>query len=306
MISPYAAALPISWKSQVASWFTEDCTSFDYAGYVVGDAEKTATLYGTSNGVLAGIPFFNEIFALAECTVEWLVDEGSVIQVGTEGTVALASVTGPVRKLLLGQRIAISMLSRCSAIATKSKTMRDLLTNAGYNGILAGTRKTTPGFRLVEKYGMMVGGVDGHRYDLSSMIMMKDNHIWAGKKMSDSIKAAKAAGGHTLKVEVEVDSEAAANSAAEAGADVIMLDNFDAEGAKVAAENIKKRWGEKLLVECSGSITADNITSYASKGKFHHFQNTQLTMICIDIDVISTSSVHQGVQLVYFSIKLNH
>lgn len=286
----YAAALPVSWKSQVASWFAEDCTSFDYAGYVVGDVEKTATLLGTKNGILAGIPFFNEIFALAECKVEWLVEEGAAIEIGSEGTVSLASITGPVRKLLLGQRIAISMLSRCSAIATKSKTMKDSLTNAGYKGILAGTRKTTPGFRLVEKYGMMVGGVDGHRYDLSSMIMLKDNHIWAGKKMSDSIKAAKAAGGHTLKVEVEVDSEAAANSAAEAGADIIMLDNFNAEGAKKAAQNIKKRWGEKLLVECSGNITAGNITSYVSE----------------DIDVISTSSVHQGVQLITFSMKLNH
>jgi len=107
--------------------------------------------------------------------------------------VEVATVKGPARKLLLGERVALNALARCSGIATKysslgrislsnarrSHRMLRLVRQSGYNGILAGTRKTTPGFRLVEKYGMLVGGIDAHRYDLSSMIMLKDNHIWS-------------------------------------------------------------------------------------------------------------------------------
>ena len=102
----------------------------------------------------------------------------------------LAIVTGPARKILLGERVALNTLARCSGIATKygllqtctdgrSRRMLQLVRKNGYKGILAGTRKTTPGFRIVEKYGMLVGGIDQHRYDLSSMIMLKDNHIWS-------------------------------------------------------------------------------------------------------------------------------
>ena len=112
----------------------------------------------------------------------------------------VATVRGKVRHILLGERVALNMLARCSGIATKygsnrnasgppphcltrnihrSKRIKDLARAVGYNGIIAGTRKTTPGFRLVEKYGMLVGGIDPHRHDLSSMIMLKDNHVWS-------------------------------------------------------------------------------------------------------------------------------
>lgn len=113
----------------------------------------------------------------------------------------VATVRGKARHILLGERVALNMLARCSGIATKyaplficaflpspaeiyvmlcrSKEILDQARGFGYKGIIAGTRKTTPGFRLVEKYGMIVGGIDAHRHDLSSMIMLKDNHIWS-------------------------------------------------------------------------------------------------------------------------------
>lgn len=190
---------------------------------------------------------------------------------GTKGKIAVATVTGPVRKLLLGERVALNTLSRCSGVATKSRTMEELVRKAGYKGILAGTRKTTPGFRLVEKYGMIVGGVDGHRHDLSSMTMLKDNHIWARGSITEAVKAAKSVGGFALKVEVEVDSEEGADEAIAAGADIIMLDNFVGEGLKVAAKSIKQRWAGKreFLLECSGGLTAGNIETYINNGKSH-------------------------------------
>lgn len=194
--------LPGHFKTQITSWLAEDTPSFDYGGFVVGDSVRTATLFGKSAGVIAGVPFFDEVFAQCGCTVEWHMKEGDIIP--QDSKVKVATVTGPVRNLLLGERVALNTLSRCSGIATKSKEMQDLVTKAGYTGILAGTRKTTPGFRLVEKYGMLVGGVDGHRHDLSSMTMLKDNHIWARGSITEAVAAAKSAGGFALKIEVEV------------------------------------------------------------------------------------------------------
>ncbi|PQE32806.1 nicotinate-nucleotide diphosphorylase protein [Rutstroemia sp. NJR-2017a WRK4] len=275
-----ADLLPVHWKSQITAWFAEDTPSFDYGGFVVGDAERTATLFCKSRGILAGVPFFDEIFAQAGCTVEWHQKEGALVDPGTSGKLAVATVTGPVRKLLLGERVALNTLSRCSGVATKSREMEVLVRKAGYKGILAGTRKTTPGFRLVEKYGMLVGGVDGHRHDLSSMTMLKDNHIWARGSITEAVKAAKAVGGFALKVEVEVDSEEGADEAIEAGADIIMLDNFSGEGLKVAAKSLRQRWAGKreFLLECSGGLTSENVET----------------------------SIHQGVPHVDFSLKIDH
>ena len=243
---------------------------------MVGDSPHTATLFCKSPGVLAGVPFFDEVFAQGGCTVEWFVKEGEYIDT-KGGKVKVASVKGPVRKLLLGERVALNTLSRCSGVATKSRRVDELVRKAGYKGILAGTRKTTPGFRLVEKYGMLVGGVDAHRHDLSSMIMLKDNHIWARGSITEAVKAAKSVGGFALKVEVEVDSEKDADEAIEAGADVIMLDNFDGEGLRVAAQSIRTRWEEKgkgrsaFLLECSGGLTEDNVGGYVNNGELPPF-----------------------------------
>lgn len=151
--------------------------------------------------------------------MKWHLKEGEAV-LPTEATpkIKVATVTGPARALLLGERVALNTLARCSGIAFKfvprlplsvlrwltsalrNRSRRVLLKaqSLGWNGIIAGTRKTTPGqhlstspsfrlthsrrstgFRVVEKYGMLVGGVDAHRYDLSSMVMLKDNHIWS-------------------------------------------------------------------------------------------------------------------------------
>ena len=168
--------------------------------------------------------------------------------------------------------------------------MLSLVRNAGYFNILAGTRKTTPGFRLVEKYGMLIGGCDPHRVDLSAMTMLKDNHVIAAGSITRAVKAAQAAGGFAIKVEVEAQSEAEADEAVAAGADVVMLDNFTGAGVKVAARSLKERWKgrREFLVEVSGGLTEANVAEF----------------ICNDVDVISTSSIHQGVPHVDFSLKI--
>lgn len=187
----------------------------------------------------------------------------------------------------------------------------------GWQGTLAGTRKTTPGFRIVEKYGMLVGGADPHRHDLSHMVMLKDNHVWAcanNRAAADgagddgsggsgnvataiprAVAAAKAAGGFATKVEVECRSVEEANAAIGAGAEVIMLDNFSADGVRAAAKQLKDEWsgdGKKkaaFLIEVSGGLNEDNAASFT----------------CPDIDILSTSSIHQGVSTVDFSLKVS-
>ncbi|KZF18880.1 nicotinate-nucleotide pyrophosphorylase-like protein [Xylona heveae TC161] len=282
--------LPPSYKSMVASWIEEDTPSFDYGGFVVGEAPGEAKLLGKSAGIVAGVPFFDEVFRQLDCSVEWHVREGEAF----EPVKHCATVRGPVRKILLGERVALNTLARCSGIATQSNRLLRLLRHAGYKNVLAGTRKTTPGFRLVEKYGMLVGGCDPHRHDLSTMTMLKDNHVWSSGSISTAVRAAKAAGGFSIKVEVECQSEAEADEAIEAGADVVMLDNFTPEGIRIAARNLKTRWGfggqRSPLIEVSGGLTEGNVEPYVSE----------------DIDIISTSSIHQGVKHVDFSLKIVH
>lgn len=284
--------LPTHFPQEITRWLTEDTPSFDYGGFVVGSSPRNAFLLCKSPGILAGRPFFDEVFRQCGCDVTWHFDEGTFLEPTARGKITVATVRGSTRKLLLGERVALNTLARCSGVATQSRKMLDLVRAAGYQGILAGTRKTTPGFRLVEKYGMIVGGIDGHRQDLSSMIMLKDNHIWANGSITKAVHAARAVGGFALKIEVECQSEAEADEAIEAGADIVMLDNFDGNGLKLAARSVKERWrGKKdVLLECSGGLTEFNVKEYVNN----------------DIDIISTSSVHQGVGHVDFSLKIEH
>ncbi|KHO01368.1 nicotinate-nucleotide pyrophosphorylase [Metarhizium album ARSEF 1941] len=288
-----AHLLPPSYKTQITAWLSEDTPSFDYAGFVVGETPRRAILLAKSAGILAGVPFFTEVFTQTGCRVEWHQSEGAPLDPSSspDGRVKVATVSGPVRGILLGERVALNTLARCSGIATQSHRLVSLVRKAGYTGALAGTRKTTPGFRLVEKYGMLVGGADAHRMDLSAMIMLKDNHVWSRGSITDAVAAAKSVGGFSLKVEVEVQSEREADEAIAAGADVVMLDNFTGRGATLAARALKQRWPRRsFLLEVSGGLGGDNVEAY----------------ICNDVDIISTSSIHQGVPHLDFSLKIEH
>ncbi|KAL9591979.1 MAG: hypothetical protein Q9179_007178 [Wetmoreana sp. 5 TL-2023] len=107
--------LPPTYKRMVSAWLEEDCPSFDYGGFVVGEGVKEARLLGKSPGMLAGVPFFDEVFRQLDCTVEWHIREGEIF----EPIKHCATVRGPIRKILLGERVALNTLARCSGIATK-------------------------------------------------------------------------------------------------------------------------------------------------------------------------------------------
>jgi len=259
-------------------------------GFFDGEKEQDAILYCKNVGksVLAGAPYFEQIFKHLECTVTWHFKEGSEIEVSKEkGRVQVATVHGKVRKILVGERTALNLLARSSGIATLSRKAKTIANQQpGFKGKVAGTRKTTPGFREFEKYALLVGGADQHRYDLSSMIMLKDNHIWSCGNITNAVKKAKSIGGFTIKVEVECRDQKEAEEAINAGADIIMLDNFEPNLLRQVAKNLKSNFPH-IVIESSGGITLENLHSYCSP----------------DVDVISMGCLTQGVPHVDFSLK---
>eukprot|EP00057_Strongylocentrotus_purpuratus_P005561 XP_003731254.1 PREDICTED: nicotinate-nucleotide pyrophosphorylase [carboxylating]-like [Strongylocentrotus purpuratus] len=171
---------PTSISNLVKSWLQEDIPSLDYGGIVVGEKDETAVLLCKSPGVLAGVPFFNAVFKAVDCEVHWQTTEGAFL----EPIFQAAIVKGKARNILMGERTALNCIARASGVATLARNLRNLVDKSNWKGRVAGTRKTTPGFRMVEKYALLVGGADTHRYDLSSMIMLKDNHIWSAGSIS--------------------------------------------------------------------------------------------------------------------------
>ena len=298
--APHSSLLPPPQvKSIVSQWLQDDIPSnFDAGGYVVGNSIQTAELWMKSDGILAGIPFFNAVFDVCgECNIQWedIAIEGTMFNVGKINSngnkkVKLATVTGPVSHLLRGERTALNSLSRCSGVATLSNKCVQIAKANNWKGEVAGTRKTTPGFRLVEKYGLLVGGASTHRLDLSQMVMLKDNHIWScNGSIEAAVTKARGVSGFSQKIEVECQSLEEAIIAAKSGADVVMLDNFTPEQLKKDAKTFKEQYPH-VVVEASGGITIDTMAEYFSD----------------DVNVISQGKLTQGYDCVDFSLKIVH
>eukprot|EP00930_Biecheleria_cincta_P023841 TRINITY_DN17147_c0_g1_i1.p1 TRINITY_DN17147_c0_g1~~TRINITY_DN17147_c0_g1_i1.p1 ORF type:complete len:293 (-),score=51.78 TRINITY_DN17147_c0_g1_i1:134-1012(-) len=280
------AIAPHTLDRLVVSWLEEDVPTLDIGGHVVGDVELTATLY--CKAVLCGRPFFDAVFNHLKCKVVWesFAQEGEVLD-ATAGKLACAIVTGPVRNLLLGERTALNVLSRTSGIATRARAGVNACREKGWKGMVAGTRKTTPGFRLCEKYACIVAGAASHRDNLSSMVMLKDNHIWATGSITAAVEKAKIFAGFTTKIEVETDSLESAREATLAGADIVMLDNFEPSKLHETAACLKREFPH-IILEASGGIEEGNIVDYTGP----------------DIDVISKSWM-QSYEVIDFSLKIN-
>jgi len=267
----------------VSSWLKEDMPNLDYSAYVVENAVGTAQVLCKAKGVLCGIPFVTAIFEKLSCQVHWFFKEGDAL----EPICIVAEVSGRIRDILLGERISLNVLSRASGIASASHRMLEMKQRLKWNGEVAGTRKTTPGFRLVEKYALLVGGCSLHRYDLSSMVMLKDNHIWSVGDIHKCVKKAREACGFSTKIEVECRSVNEALTACSAGADIVMLDNFDVAVTEESAASIKRVY-PNVLVEVSGGVREDNICGYMTQS----------------VDIISSSALTQGYDCIDYSLKM--
>ncbi|XP_063038666.1 nicotinate-nucleotide pyrophosphorylase [carboxylating]-like [Melospiza melodia melodia] len=212
-------------------------------------------------GVLAGCPFAEAVFALSGCSVLWKVPEGSRLG---PGRALLAEVRGPVSGLLLAERTALNVLGRCSGVASMAARARGVAESRNWGGVVAGTRKGTPGFRAAEKYALGVGGAQGHRQGLGAFGLVKDNHravAEMGGGHEGLIVGARRAGGFTRKLGVECTSAKQALEAAKAGADVILLDNLSPEALHAAAARVKAAH-PRVLVEASGGIGLESLGSF--------------------------------------------
>jgi nicotinate-nucleotide pyrophosphorylase (carboxylating) len=204
MTQQFSHLLPAGFKSEVAQWIKDDCPATDIGGFVVGEKFETANLYCKSSGVLAGLPFAQAVFEFLNLECEWLYEEGTYIDVNNSeiSKVKVAVVSGKCRNILLSERTSLNILSRASGVASAARRAYNIKVTNQWHGFVAGTRKTTPGFRNVEKYALLVGGVSTHRLDLSQMVMLKDNHIWSCGSITNAVQKAKLAAGFSIKIEV--------------------------------------------------------------------------------------------------------
>ena len=231
----------------------EDITSEDVStNAVMPTATKgTVDLIAKEDGVVAGLEIYARVFTILDekTEIDLHCKDGDEVKKGE----LMATITGDIRVLLSGERVALNYLQRMSGIATYTRQVAKLL--EGSNVTLLDTRKTTPNCRVFEKYAVRVGGGHNHRYNLSDGVLLKDNHIGAAGSVAKAVKMAKAYAPFVRKIEIEVETLDQVKEAVEAGADIIMLDNMTPEVMKQAVELIDGR----AQTECSGNSTKENI-----------------------------------------------
>ena len=238
----------------------EDISSEDVTTNAVMPEARSARveLISRESGVIAGLSVFSRVFTLldGDTRFEFSVKDGDSVRKGQH----LGTVYGDVRVLLSGERTALNYLQRLSGIATCTRETARLL--EGSRTVLVDTRKTTPCMRIFEKYAVRVGGGTNHRYNLSDGVLLKDNHIAAAGGVRQAVEAARAYAPFVRKIEVEAETLDMVRQAADAGADIIMLDNMTVPQMAEALRIIDGR----AQTECSGNITKDNIRSIAGLG----------------------------------------
>lgn len=234
------------------------------------------------DGVICGLHVFERAFKLLDenTKVDFFVADGDEVKKGQR----LAVVTGDIRVLLSGERVALNFLQRMSGVATYTRTVADLL--KGCKTKLLDTRKTTPNMRVFEKYAVRVGGGNNHRYNLSDGVLLKDNHIGAAGGVKRAVEMAREYAPFVRKIEVEVENLAMCKEALDAGADIIMLDNMSVEDMKTAVEMI----GGRAVTECSGNVTLENIENIKQTG----------------VDFVSSGALTHSAPILDLSLKELH
>ena len=238
----------------------EDITSEDVStNAVMRSAVKgTVDLIAKEDGIIAGLDVYARVFHILDekTEISFNFKDGDAVKKGD----LLGTVTGDIRVLLSGERVALNYLQRMSGIATYTKQVSKLL--EGSKVTLLDTRKTTPNCRVFEKYAVRIGGGCNHRYNLSDGVLLKDNHIGAAGSVAKAVAMAKEYAPFVRKIEIEVETMEQVKEAVEAGADIIMLDNMTPEMMKEAVELIAGR----AQTECSGNITKENIAKILETG----------------------------------------
>lgn len=262
----------------------EDITSEDITtNAVMHEGRKgEVQLICKQDGIIAGLGIFSRVFQLLDDSVEidLKCQDGDVVKEGQ----LMAVLTGDIRVLLSGERVALNYLQRMSGIATYTASIARLL--EGSKTKLLDTRKTTPNMRVFEKYAVKVGGGFNHRYNLSDGVLLKDNHIGAAGGVQQAVQMAKEYAPFVRKIEVEVENLTMVKEAVDAGADIIMLDNMSPEEMKEAVRMIDGR----AETECSGNVTKENVER----------------LVDIGVDYISSGALTHSAPILDISLKNLH
>ena len=262
----------------------EDITSEDVStNAVMRSAVKgTVDLIAKEDGIIAGLDVYARVFQILDekTEISFNFKDGDAVKKGD----LLGTVTGDIRVLLSGERVALNYLQRMSGIATYTKQVSKLL--EGSKVTLLDTRKTTPNCRVFEKYAVRIGGGCNHRYNLSDGVLLKDNHIGAAGSVAKAVAMAKEYAPFVRKIEIEVETMEQVKEAVEAGADIIMLDNMTPEMMKEAVELIAGR----AQTECSGNITKENIAKILETG----------------VDIVSSGALTHSAPILDISMKNLH
>lgn len=268
-------------KKKLLEFFEEDFPFGDIT--FVPEKEIRANIITKSNGVLAGIEVAKLGFEIANVKVLKAMRDGDRIKPGD----VVLEIEGLSSKIFAVERTILNILMRMSGIATATAEMLRLARSVNEKVKIAGTRKTTPGFRIFEKIAIEIGGGDPHRFSLSDGILIKGNHLILVGDLREAIRIVKNRASFTKRIEVEVRNPEEALIAAREGVDVIMLDNFSIEEVKNTMEMLRRE-RIKVLVEVSGRITPENVIDYAKAG----------------VDVISSGYITHSSKALDFSLEI--
>ena len=210
------------------------------------------------DGVIAGLPVAERVFQKIDPSLDFreFVSDGDNVRKMTP----VAEITGRVNPILTGERVAINFLQRLSGTATMTAQFVELA--AKYDVQITDTRKTTAGWRVIQKYAVYLGGGQNHRFGLFDGVLIKDNHIIAAGSVAKAVKNAKLTAPHTMKIEVEVETPDQVEEAMCAGADILLLDNMPVELMRTTVEKVAGR----VPIEASGNITLDRVDTVADTG----------------------------------------
>ena len=260
-------------KKQLLQFLAEDIQSGDITSALLPNKKIKAKIISREQGIVAGVKFATYIFQSKRCAVRILIKDGSRLKPNQ----TILQVSGSAKSILSCERTVLNLLSRMSGIATQTNYLVSQIKKYSKKTDLYSTRKTAPGLRYFDKEAVKIGGGHKHRMALDDMVMIKDNHLLLCNSMKSIIKKARKKHRH---VEVEVENQNDAISAAEYGAMIVMLDNFSPTQIKKTITALqKKKLRKSVRLEASGGINSKNINAYAKTG----------------VDIISVGSITNSV-----------
>jgi len=273
-------------EQRLQEFLAEDIGEGDVTAATVIPPNLTvkAEVIAKADGIVAGLEEAVVLAEMMQLKAEVKTADGNKISRGQ----VLMMLTGDAQTILSVERTLLNLLSRMSGIATKTRTLVEQLKKAQVKARIAATRKSAPGLLYFDKKAVAVGGGDPHRLHLDDMVLIKDNHIAIVGSAVEAVKKAKAAVSFSKKIEVEVTSVQDALKVAEAGADIIMLDNFSPQRIKEASEQLRKAGYANVLLEVSGGITAETLLEYASA----------------QVDIISLGELTHSVKALDISLEI--